>query len=191
MRSTRSLERVCPSTSTVRSSAGSASRATLFTSSTIAPAASTGSMRRVAMLASPRSCRPDRGPTGFDQEGRDEEDECIPRGVDAPATGQEPVNRLESDSTRSDDEDHALRKSRQVLGPAMPIRVLFVGGLARGPDGDERERARGEVEQGVNGLAEAPKASGQEADDELGHDERGADGDRAERDELGAPRIDA
>src|SRR5437773_1899772 len=53
MRSTRSLDRAWPSTSTVSSSLGTAARATRLISSIIAPAASTESMRRVATLASP------------------------------------------------------------------------------------------------------------------------------------------
>ena len=66
----------------------------------------------------------------------------------------------------------------------MTVGVLAVGRLVGRADRSQRESAGRQVEERVRGLAQDAEAPCKDPDHELGHDQRHADGQGAQSDEL-------
>ena len=92
------------------------------------------------------------------------------------AAADQPVDGLPRSRSDDEHEEGALAQRGQVLGLAVAVVVLGVGGPRRHAHREQRQQRRDEVGGRVRGLREQAQRAGDEARDELDRDqERGRD----------------
>ena len=116
-----------------------------------------------------------------DQDHSAHDGQHVPARVRRRAVPGETVDRLIRDHEARDDQDHGLAERRQVLGLAVPVGVLAVGGAPRDAHREERQQRRDQVGGGVDRLGDQPEAVREQAHHELDRHQRRRGGDRHQR----------
>jgi hypothetical protein len=116
------------------------------------------------------TCSQKRRPTDLQEngEGKERESDRV-RVYQAPVA--QPLHGLVSNDQSRDDEQDPFGIGVQVLGLAVPGRVLAVGRLGRCPDGDEGKDGGRGIEAGMNCIRDQRETAGQEAERQFATDE--------------------